>query len=263
MKQTNKLKMIASMAICVIVVFFAASCSNDAFFGFDDQNDFNEEGISNYSYFIEWDSTLFSDSHNNSNSSRNDLLLEAINRIGVYKKNGVYCFRNNSARQIGMSDELYNYICGKFLNTNSILRKINNKTSKKNGNREWWDYMPKDCFIHSISHYSADSPSYTDALNYCLSIQPDLLVYGIYPGNRNKAFENFNLSYSVVTSLDYSTHLNGAIVSIRGTYINHCVNGITYLHSNVNDDYIDFYDNQMGFSGFVCITEVIDLFIHP
>lgn len=31
MKQTNKLKMIASMAICVIVAFFAASCSNDAF----------------------------------------------------------------------------------------------------------------------------------------------------------------------------------------------------------------------------------------
>lgn len=36
MKQTNKLKMIAAMAVSVIGVLFVTSCSNDELFGFDD-----------------------------------------------------------------------------------------------------------------------------------------------------------------------------------------------------------------------------------
>lgn len=35
MKQTNKLKMIPTMAVSVTIALFSASCSNDEFFGFD------------------------------------------------------------------------------------------------------------------------------------------------------------------------------------------------------------------------------------
>lgn len=37
MKQTNKLKMIDAMAVSIMVALFTASCSNDDFFGFDEQ----------------------------------------------------------------------------------------------------------------------------------------------------------------------------------------------------------------------------------
>ena len=263
MKQTNKLKMIASMAICVIVAFFAASCSNDAFFGFDDQNDFYEDGISNYSYFIEWDSSFFCTSDNEFNIEKYEIINEAIERMGIYKQNDIYYFKHKTAQQIGISEELYNYIYERFSFTNSIIREIRNKTTVKNGNREYWHYGIEDCFIHSTSHYSPDAPSY-DAVAACCSIlQPNWPSEGVYYDNRFVVFNLFELSYNPVTSLNYTTFLDNAVVSIRGSRINHCVNGTTYIHSSQNEDYIDYFDYQRNRFGYVWASDLIDIFMHP
>lgn len=108
MKQTNKLKMIATMAISVIGAFFATSCNNDSFFGFDYQN--------------EDSNTLFDNNSVKSQEVRHPLIEGHY--VDFIDDQYVITISQKEAKKIGITKESYTEFQNAIIEGNRYLATI-------------------------------------------------------------------------------------------------------------------------------------------
>lgn len=180
MKQTNKLKMIASMAICVIVAIFAASCSNDAFFGFDDSYSsvvFNNTLSIQYDTYLDWDYTgILAD------ASEEDKMIyfEAMQRCNYCYQNGYLITNVNKAQDVNISESLFNYIQERVNESNRSFSLFTSQTKiqrYKNGNREEGDviYNNLNCSCFALAYIKSKRNSLTYDASLRVSVNAALI----------------------------------------------------------------------------------------
>lgn len=186
MKQTNKLKMIAAMALSITVAYFTASCSNDEFFGFDNES----HNMEDLSELINQNNLDLSDyltvsSFNPEEWSDSDYIAfsAATERMGVSysETKKQYEFKVSNGKDINVSDTLYSMVVNLFGHTNMIMSSHDIKNKRiKNNNREIWWGLP-DCGPAAVSHMGLYAPSYSDAISKCNEMFPNWIQNGGIP----------------------------------------------------------------------------------
>ena len=257
------MKMKMTMVKLLVTAFTgiaAISCSSDEFFGFEEWNIAEEKNIDEADYLESI--AKYRDSFRIDSQNR-DLVIDAIKKIGVNKRNGYYVLTCSSGSEAGISEYLYSAISRRFEYTNFLLRTSKRKIPIQKTRNPENQGVYNDCFMVALSHYGDDVPSYETICNYCYTIQSNWPSVGLYLSHMMGVFYHFGISVIGVGYLTYSTHLDNAVVVISNPLIDHAVNGITYLYSDTYNDYIDYYDYKYDCSGFVCVSDVEELFCHP
>lgn len=159
MKQTNKLKMIDAMAVSIMVALFTASCSNDEFFGFDDE--YSSNYLTEKQTVIEikpttYDFSEYLDIENLSLSKMTEeelvILEKAEGRLSYSVVDG-YCYvHEKSASEINISEKLFHYIIDCFDNNNDFMRKIKKGKIKRTKGGDPEVIIKHDCVAHAISY---------------------------------------------------------------------------------------------------------------
>lgn len=186
MKQTNKLKMITVMAVSIMVALFTASCSNDEFFGFYDESELEtslNNCIENYSElcYLDIDSC-----QKNYSESDYKIITNALNRIVLYRNNGITHIKEIDYDDLNMSEYLYNVCNNMITHTNGIVyRSQYMKNNKRKLNRSpepggvWGDCAPV-AMTHVLR---GTAPSLQQAYEYCDCFQPSWRTIGLYKTN--------------------------------------------------------------------------------
>jgi hypothetical protein len=264
MKKVEKLKLSMTMAVCFIVALFATSCSNDDFFGFEDETTnlgllSSQNNITSRGYIDTLDYLSIS-SNSTINLTANEIinLHQAINRIELLTDYGRLS-RPNSGSSYNMSDTLFTLANKIIANTRSLNLLLANKNERvKDGNREGGGFVisGKDCVGQAIAkrfHLNADS------INTLLAgTIPNYYTNGVPLAMMNTAFSACGVSGSLKTTLPLSDlgsydmllldMLNNHIVSIRDnkgkTRLSILVNDILYAVSE--DNYVKIFYEQEG-----------------
>lgn len=207
MKQTNKLKMIATMAVSITVALFTSSCSNDDFGAFD----FYLDEKDNTNILLSFDNEPYlsistSDYKKMTNTDFENLSF-AINRI---KKSGA-TFDTNSI-YYNISDTLFLVAYSTLHNTQNFYSNYNNKLKRiKNNNREGsFVITGKDCVGQAIA-YSL----YLDVDNTNSILAQEFTNYysqGVPYDNLEEAFDKCGANHTRNTTL-YDTSTNTSITS--------------------------------------------------
>ncbi len=160
MKQIRLMNQLAGISAFIFVTLFAASCSSDAFFGFDDDSfDSISSGgncIKNVINPSDLDCIEFLDLTNLSlpKMTKEDLeiLDKAEARLNITIINGVYNIREKSGSEINISERLFKFIISNFEKTNIIMRETAQTKVKrsKSGNGEV--IISNDCVAYAISY---------------------------------------------------------------------------------------------------------------
>jgi hypothetical protein len=210
MKKVEKLKLSMTMAVCFIVALFATSCSNDDFFGFEDETTnlgllSSQNNITSRGYIDTLDYLSIS-SNSTINLTANEIinLHQAINRIELLTDYGRLS-RPNSGSSYNMSDTLFTLANKIIANTRSLNLLLANKNERvKDGNREGGGFVisGKDCVGQAIAkrfHLNADS------INTLLAgTIPNYYTNGVPLAMMNTAFSACGVSGSLKTTLPLS-----------------------------------------------------------
>ena len=208
MKQTNKLKMIAAMAVSVIVALLSASCSNDEFFGFEDMNDYTST-IESSIYSNDFQKYLDLDIDTIKKWSKKDLIIldEAEYRMGIRldEKTKFYSKNYNTYLELNISEKLYNRIWDNYYHNNLVLGEA---LSKKRVKRRSPEGMGSryDCVPISLSHCLATP--YATVVRVCNNVDPGWVNRGV------------DLGYVgiIVDSLGYSMNTYYSPQEVRDHY---------------------------------------------
>ena len=220
MKQTNKLKMIASMAICVIVAIFAASCSNDAFFGFDDSYSsvvFNNTLSIQYDTYLDWDYTgILAD------ASEEDKMIyfEAMQRCNYCYQNGYLITNVNKAQDVNISESLFNYIQERVNESNRSFSLFTSQTKiqrYKNGNREEGDviYNNLNCSCFALAYIKSKRNSLTYDASLRVSVNAALIQEFDTTSGHVKLNKNVYGVWSQYIGMEHNVPIGHALVFIK------------------------------------------------
>jgi len=241
------------------------SCSNDEFFGFDDDY-YNElYNKCKSSDFLD----LTSIDLNNLSNSDLSVITQAINRMGIITPEGTIGSLP-SHNNFNLSDNLFNIIVGLFNKTNTLVSNRNDHKRKKNTNRETDVIL--DCFVISLSNYGHGAPSYDEIASICSKKDPNWRRHGVLEGLKESIFIACGVPY-LISEYGFSNNrdLDNAVVVIKGqpvvidgiTYIvNHDVNGTYYVNNPSSFDYIFYCDYQNFSFGIVPIGMVNRIFYY-
>ena len=257
MKQTNKLKMIAAMAMCVLS-FTITSCSSDDFYGFDDYGSFSSNDIWN-------NSTQYNDFSS---------LASVLRKISFYvDDNGCFHITDRYDEKMGISKSDYDNLVNMMYYTNDLINSDKKKRTKNN-NREGGLPRTPDCFLYTLSHYGHGAPSYEQIALDCDTIFPEWRTYGVpteaidiilRKHSVNYLSSSNGFSYNIVDLDNAMVRLNGVTVVVNGhQYImNHWVNGQSYYHDINGYDIIYYCDYQTMRFGLISIQSISKLYHHP
>lgn len=217
MKQTNKLKMIATMAVSVTVALFSASCSNDEFFGFDNLEMSEKQIATRASSLNKPFADYLSISSNEVREwTEKDFISfsDAIKRLGVNYSNSKqkYIYNDVTSNEINISDSLYDCMINMLELTNTVI-KNSSKASKKRLKKRSpeGDYFLPDCVPAAIAHMGQNAPTYAQAIAKCDELFPNWRTQnGVSPDS----VEYFIEFYAPVTEY---------------TDLSFCSSGVTYL----------------------------------
>lgn len=253
MKQTNKLKMIAAMAVSVAIALFTNSCSNDEFYGFEHEYDYDNNYTSS---FIHNNNLVFTEylditSTNHKTMVEND--FETINKaiIRIELLCDVDSINKQFKRDLNMSDSLFHLASRIINNTRNFHVSFNSGKIKrnKNNNREGFIISGHDCVGQAIAYkfsFSADSINSILANKY-----PNYYSKGIPYKKLEEAFDECDISYSKGTSIDGVNSYNILIIKPVGSTDYHAMNIISsgysfsylkyYIHAlDKNNDWVEF-----------------------
>lgn len=266
MKQTNKLKMIAAMAVSVIGVLFVTSCSNDELFGFDDyyMDDNNKKlELSNIKQSIieikqsSYDFNEYLDLNNYSldkmTEAEIEILYKAEGRLNFTIIDGKYIIKEKEAADINISPRLFNYIIRSYEATNRLVDLLSktkpDKKRKKTRNSEEWASTSNECLAHAIAYKYNVSFSSVDTWLYS--------QFGEY--YRNKGVPSNLVTYCVrhycSSANSHSSYPSGGlfnnhslhdavmIITTSDNSKTHAVNAIQYHEpsTNNNNHVVRFY----------------------
>lgn len=168
---------------------------------------------------------------------------QALQRLNVDKKNGLYLIKQTSGGQVNISEDLFKYITKGFKRTNEIFapKTFNNLIPRlKSGNTESANSQLSDstyCVAYSLAGMGGISfnsaKSYLDSLGYSNGVPPtalDSVVYHFYPNARKS------------NSVTQGGLLYNAFMWYRTSdTTGHAVNGMYY---NAQSGYIFYQDYQ-------------------
>lgn len=106
---------------------------------------------------------LVLDSYELSEMSEKDMntIGQALQRLDIYKKDGLYHIKQTSGAQVNISDDLFNFIKRLFDNTNDIKLRSSKLSYSiprlKSGVPEGGDSTSSDCMAHAISYAGGGS----------------------------------------------------------------------------------------------------------
>ena len=229
-----------SIGNCLKLALFASlfsiaaiSCSNDAFFGFENDDSLN--------LYDSWQNTIQSDENNS--------LASNLSKISFnVDENGCFHITDRYDEKLGLSRSDYDKLVNMMYYTNDLLN--SNKTKRiKSNNREGGLPRTPDCFLYSLSHYGHGAPSYGQ-------IAQDCVVYQSSPNG---------FGYNIVDLDNAMVFIDGETVTVNGhQYIlTHCVNGQSYYHDINGYDIIYYCDYQTMRFGLISIQSVYKLYHHP
>lgn len=169
MKQTNKLKMIAAMAISILS-FTITSCSNDDFFGLDIDNDNYDSGYNDVFDLNDSFEYLEMSDYNagqNINDSDFSILCKAEERLTVVMTKNGYKIKQKNGKAVNISQQLYNYIEDNYEHLNYLMgysKMTKAFKRKKTGNREGEGSLTEsDCVGYSIAYALEKDFSFVDS----------------------------------------------------------------------------------------------------
>lgn len=257
MKQTNKLKMIAAMAVSFFS-FTITGCSSDELYGFDDYGSFSSNDIWN-------NSTQYNDYTS---------LASYLSKISFYvDNNGCFHITDSYDKKMGLSKDVYDNLVNMMYYTNDLINSDKTKRTKNN-NREGGLSRTPDCFLHTLSHYGHGAPSYGQIALDCDTLFPEWRKYGVPSVVQDSILRKHSVSYQSSTNgfsyniadLDNAmVFLNGVTVVVNGHQytLTHCVNGQSYYHDINGYDIIYYCDYQTMRFGLISIQSIYKLYYHP
>lgn len=236
----------------------AISCSNDAFFGFENDDSLN--------LYDSWQNTIQSDENNS--------LASNLSKISFnVDENGCFHITDRYDEKLGLSRSDYDKLVNMMYYTNDLLN--SNKTKRiKSNNREGGLPRTPDCFLYSLSHYGHGAPSYGQIAQDCDIFFPDWRSYGVPDKVQNKILTKHSVvyqsspngfGYNIVDLDNAMVFIDGETVTVNGhQYIlTHCVNGQSYYHDINGYDIIYYCDYQTMRFGLISIQSVYKLYHHP
>lgn len=185
---------------------------------------------------------------------------QALQRLNIYKKKGLYQIKQTSGTQVNISEDLFNYITKGFEHTNVAYnpKSFNSFIPRlKSDNIEGINIQPQDS-THCASYALAamGSVSYATASAYSDSIYGD---GGVPADSMYSFFSNFYPNGSSVNP----DSLSGGFMGSNMLYFQtsdstgHALNGIFYDSNSGN---IMYSDPQTGGSGIININDVQGIF---
>ena len=255
MKQINFLKRISEISIYVFLCTFT-SCSSDDFYGFDYCNDTDSalqinsiKQINTTEYL-----TISSECTDDWTESDYRAFSLAVERIGISysEKKHVYEFRTNSAKEINISDSLYNIVINLFEHTNNIFRSHNNKNFKNPKSRNCENsFSIPDCVPSAIAWMGQDAPSYSTVVSRCDELFPNWLQNGGISGNAvfSLISEYASVYYCTDMSFCNSTEnsLNNIVTLFIWGHLGHAVNA--YKCTKYGSVLIYYHDHSSSSQG--------------
>ena len=257
MKQTNKLKMIAAMAVSILS-FTITGCSSDEFYGFDDYGSFSSNDIWN-------NSTRYNDYTS---------LASDLSKISFYvDNNGCFHITDSYDKKMGLSKDVYDNLVNMMYYTNNLINSGEKKRTKNN-NREGGVPRTPDCFLYTLYNYGHGAPSYEQIALDCDTIFPEWRTYGVpsvavdailRKHSVNYLSSSNGFSYNIVDLDNAMVRLKGVTVVVNGHQytMNHWVNGQSYFHDINGYDIIYYCDYQTWEFGFITIRSISKLYHHP
>ncbi|MBR4793904.1 MAG: hypothetical protein IK038_09610 [Bacteroidaceae bacterium] len=269
MKQTNKLKMIAAMAVSVLS-FTITGCSSDDFYGFDYDEDNNiapwndgAERINTTDYL-----TISSDCTDKWTENDYKAFSLAVERIGISysKKKQVYEFHSKSAKDINISDSLYNIVITMFEHTNKIFRSSNNKKFKNTKSRFGEiSFSIPDCVPCAIAWMGQNAPTYSTVVARCNELFPNWLQNGGIPGDAVFSLISEYASVYYCTDMSFcnatENSLNNIVTLFIWGHLGHAVNA--YKCTKYGSVLIYYHDHSSSSQGDGVMFESEMVSIYP
>lgn len=268
MRQTNKLKKIAIMAVNITVALFTVSCSNDDFFGLDDKYDDYDNRIDSfiqdgYDVFISLDSYDFKDW----TIADYMKISEAEDRMEIIFNSGLYTIGAKSAKKINIADSLFDMIKGDYEYTNSLLNKNKQRIMRSIKSNPEDGCLYPNCVPIALTHLKYNAPTYQQAEAECDAVDSTWRshngVYSMYvEGLINQHISVYKLTPSTINFTEY-TDLDQCVLLINeGGHQDHAVNASYYDPSCglFNTPRIRYYDFKREHSGRIRISEMTALY---
>ncbi len=172
---------------------------------------------------------------------------QALQRLNIDKKNGLYRIKQTSGAQVNISEDLFDYITKGFERTNEIFapKTFNNLIPRlKSGNPENNNSQPSDttyCVAHALAGMGGttfgSAKAYIDSVygsNGVPDYAMDSVVYHFYPNARKS------------NSVTQGGLLNNAMIWYpTSDTTGHAVNGTFYDSNSGYILYNDYQNNQM------------------
>lgn len=186
-----------------------------------------------------------------------ETISQALQRLNISKKNGLYEIKQTSGIQINVSEDLFEYITKSFAHTNKIVspKSFNNLIPRlKSGSTEGGQQDSTHCASYALAAMGGynynDVAAYSDSTYGAGGVPADSMAsffYYFYP----------NGSSVNPDSLSGGFMGNNMIYFQTSDSTGHAVNGTYY---DANSGNIMYSDPQTGGSGIININDVIGVF---
>ncbi|MDR0602688.1 MAG: hypothetical protein LBG80_00110 [Bacteroidales bacterium] len=185
---------------------------------------------------------------------------QALQRLNIYKKKGLYQIKQTSGAQVNISEDLFDYITKGFEHTNVVYnpKSFNSFIPRlKSGNTEDSNTQPRDsthCASYALAAMGgvdyATAAAYSDSTYGAGGVPADSMV---------SFFRNFYPNGSSVNPDSLSGGFMGSnmIYFQTSDSTGHAVNGTYY---DTNSGNIMYSDPQTGGTGIININDVIGVF---
>lgn len=268
MKQTNKLNMIAAMAMSSIGVLFVISCSKEDLFGLDDyymdgySHNIETSNIKQSTIEIKQSSYDFNEYLDLDNYSLDkmteeelDILYKAEGRLNFTIIDGKYIIKEKEASEINISPRLFNYIKKNYESTNRLIDILSKtkpeKIRKKTRNSEEWASTSNDCLAYAIAYKY--NTSYESVNSWLYSQFGEYYINRGVPSNK----VTYCVRHYCSSAYSHSSYPSGGLLNIHLLHDavmvittsdntkTHAVNAIHYHEpSNSNNNHVvKFYYN--------------------
>ncbi len=196
------------------------------------------------------------------------VFYEAESRIGIYKENGFFRFRNDNAKDINISEKLYTFIKSQYEHTNYLINKYSTgflpkiKSSSESGSSQ----IP-DCVPRSISKMGRNNPSYEDACDECDRQDPNWRSNGgVASSLVGSIITHFDSNITTVLKSSFPedttiSNLNHCVMLIdMGNSIDHAVNATRCSNNRIY--YNDYQKNPSNpKSSYIPVSDLTAIYL--